>query len=189
MVENSEKNLRECILNKRISLKSDEYENLNKKIIENLKKVEEIEKAKIILGYYPIKKEANILPFLKELSLSKTVCLPYSLKEKRDLICVKVKSWERILKDEHGVPAPEIEEIIEENKIEIALVPAIAFDLFGNRIGYGYGYYDRFLPKLKKALKIGVVFDFQILDEIKNSKGARIDIIVSDRRIINAKRI
>jgi 5-formyltetrahydrofolate cyclo-ligase len=87
------------------------------------------------------------------------------------------------------VPAPEIEEIIEENKIEIALVPAIAFDLFGNRIGYGYGYYDRFLPKLKKALKIGVVFDFQILDEIKNSKGARIDIIVSDRRIINAKRI
>lgn len=176
--------LRNSLLNRRISLTLADYEKLSVGVVENLRKLSEIIKAKYILGYYPIKKEVNILQFLRELSLNKTICLPYSLKEKRDLICVKVISWDEIIKDEQGVPSPVLKEVVNEDKIEIALVPAVAFDLRGYRLGYGFGYYDNFLPKLKNALKIGVVFDFQIIDEIQDAKGAKVDLIVSESRII-----
>lgn len=50
--------------------------------------------------------------------------------------------------------------------IQLAVIPGMAFDKNGNRLGRGKGYYDRFLPQLNKVYKIGICFDFQLVETV-----------------------
>ncbi len=64
------------------------------------------------------------------------------------------------------------------------IVPGVAFDLAGNRLGQGAGYYDRLL-KSANGLKIGVAYDWQILDQLpREPHDVPMDVVVSDRRIL-----
>ena len=68
--------------------------------------------------------------------------------------------------------------------IDMIIVPGVAFDRKMNRMGRGKGYYDRFLPKLK-AIKVGVCFDFQLLDSLPyNDHDVKMDMIVSENDLI-----
>ncbi|MDE6098535.1 MAG: 5-formyltetrahydrofolate cyclo-ligase [Muribaculaceae bacterium] len=68
--------------------------------------------------------------------------------------------------------------------IEMVVVPGVAFDRRGNRIGRGKGYYDRLLSNLK-ALTVGVAYDFQLIDEIDSEEhDVRVNYIITDRHII-----
>ena len=69
--------------------------------------------------------------------------------------------------------------------IDLILVPGIAFDKEGHRIGYGFGYYDKFLKKVPKAIKIGLAFDFQIVDKIpREMHDVPVDLIVTEERVV-----
>ncbi len=76
----------------------------------------------------------------------------------------------KFIRNEWGVPEPEgIEEKIPETTFDLVIVPLLAFDKKGNRVGYGGGFYDRFLKKCKpNCLKIGVSF-FDAVDEITDA--------------------
>ena len=90
----------------------------------------------------------------------------------------------------------DIHKASDENKRILVLVPGVAFDVTGNRMGYGGGYYDRFLMDIDDSLnsvsrdetlvtKAGVGYDYQIVDEIPVEKyDVRMDMIVSEARII-----
>ena len=68
---------------------------------------------------------------------------------------------------------------------DIAIVPLLAADEQGNRLGYGGGYYDRYLGKNVKTLRIGYAFDFQILKEVPCEPwDEKLDVIITDKRII-----
>ena len=70
-------------------------------------------------------------------------------------------------------------------EIEAVLVPAVAFDGRGYRIGYGGGYYDRFLPEVPQAARIGAAFSCQVVAEIPaDSHDVPADRIVTEREII-----
>ena len=55
--------------------------------------------------------------------------------------------------------------VVRPNEFDLIICPALAVDLNGNRIGYGQGYYDRYLLKAYNAKFIALIFDFQLLDE------------------------
>jgi 5-formyltetrahydrofolate cyclo-ligase len=75
------------------------------------------------------------------------------------------------------------------SEVDVILVPALAVDPRGYRVGYGGGYYDRLLVTLPNALKIALVYDFQVVAEAPNeAHDAPVDWIVSDARIIRAER-
>lgn len=73
------------------------------------------------------------------------------------------------------------------NDMEMIVVPAIAYDRSGNRVGRGKGYYDRLLSHTK-ALKVGIAYDFQVVDEIDaEPHDVKVDIIITDKAVIRLK--
>lgn len=72
--------------------------------------------------------------------------------------------------------------------IDLVIVPAVAYDCTGNRVGRGKGYYDRLLASTK-ATKIGVGYDFQVIDDVveTDSHDVPVDIVITERRTIRVK--
>jgi len=143
----------------------------------------------IIAGYYPSYYEANILGFLEEASKRKfRIVLPVI----KSSISMSFKSW--IFKDplyvsKFGILEPENskKQIIP----DLIIVPLVAFDKQLNRIGYGKGYYDRSLRKIKnikkKTVALGIAYSFQKCKSIPISKhDFKLDYIFTERGIISS---
>ena len=85
------------------------------------------------------------------------------------------------------IEEPTGDDIEDIDNIELIIVPGIAYDNRGNRVGRGKGYYDRLLSRTK-ATKIGIGYDFQLVDEIDSDPhDITMDIVITDSRIINIK--
>lgn len=83
-----------------------------------------------------------------------------------------------------NIEEPDGDDTIDMSQIDMVVVPAVAYDRAGNRIGRGKGYYDRLLQGLK-ALTVGLAYDFQLVDDIESEPhDVRVDYIVTDRRAI-----
>ncbi|MBK8170904.1 MAG: 5-formyltetrahydrofolate cyclo-ligase [Sandaracinaceae bacterium] len=71
--------------------------------------------------------------------------------------------------------------------VDLVIVPALAFDDKGHRIGYGAGYYDRLLPTLANAVRIGIAFDFQLIAEAPvQANDVPVHTVVTDARVLSA---
>lgn len=68
--------------------------------------------------------------------------------------------------EKYGIPEPASEKLLDESKLDMVIVPGVAFDEKNNRMGRGAGYYDRILKRLPNTKKIGLAFGFQMIDEV-----------------------
>ncbi len=154
---------------------------LSEKAFQNLLKIDlgEIDKIFIYNSFGSELDTSKIIEyFLRE---NKNVYIP---RVEGDVMkSVKVENSSCFKRSLFGIFEPEGD--AEEIDNFIAIMPCLAVDMQGNRIGYGGGYYDKFLAN-KSAKKIVLCYDFQILDEI-NSCGhdVRADFIVTDKRVID----
>lgn len=74
---------------------------------------------------------------------------------------------------------------VQEFEVDLVLVPALAADERGHRIGWGKGFYDRLLPLMPRAVRVALVFDFQLVAEVPDTQGdERVDWVVTDARAI-----
>ena len=85
-------------------------------------------------------------------------------------------------------PRPGSGRVVAWEEVEVALVPGLAFDLQGNRLGRGGGHYDRALARMDpKALKIGLAFDFQVVERLPaEARDMPVDLVVTETRMIGA---
>ena len=122
--------------------------------------------AKAILAYCPIGSEPDIRPALEEaLRQGKQVCLPKCNPETREMVFHPIASLEGLQPGAHGIPEPEesnSEFIIQHSAL--CLVPGIAFDRAGFRLGYGGGYYDRFLAWHRQLRTLGICYEMLFRD-------------------------
>ncbi len=121
-----------------------------------------------VLFFAPQPEELDIWPLVESgIAAGKTVALPRYVKSSRSYTAAVVRDLHSDLRRGHfGVREPNpICEEIPLNRLDLVLVPGVAFDLHGRRLGRGKGYYDRLLADVC-GLKCGVAFDEQIVDEV-----------------------
>jgi 5-formyltetrahydrofolate cyclo-ligase len=87
----------------------------------------------------------------------------------------------------YGIRQPEVnsDDVVSKDSIDLVLIPGLAFDLSGYRLGYGKGYYDRWLKDISLSKTVGLAYDFQITDKLPIGKlDLPIGAIVTEQRII-----
>lgn len=178
------KEIRKMLLEKRNLMDKKTVEKNTDLIIKNLKKY--VENAKNIMIFMDMGNEVNITKLL-ELYPTKTFFIP-KIFPKREMKINKYNKNELIL-HKFGYYESSSNDFYDEEILDVVIVPALAFDSKKNRIGFGGGYYDTFLEKVRKsnnkALFIGVCYDFQIIDNIPTEKhDVTLDFVVSESKII-----
>lgn len=145
---------------------------------------------KVFALYYPTRNEVDIRPLVNDLwRRRKVVLFPRICPDTNLMEFRQVYSFDDFTAGPFKLMEPDIScPIWVPGQIEVVIVPGVAFDLRGYRIGFGGGYYDRFLPALKQgAIKIAPVFEFQIIDELPHEEhDQKVDWLVSEARLINA---
>jgi 5-formyltetrahydrofolate cyclo-ligase len=145
-------------------------------------------KARVIMAYMPIWDEVDILPLiLKALSEGRTIVVPKCDPVGRTMSVYAVENLDYDLSCGFaGILEPDVKKRLPYTEsIDLILVPGRAFDLKGNRLGRGQGYYDRFLVSYATALKVGVAFDFQVLKQIEVSEhDVSMNYVVTEKRIL-----
>ncbi len=97
-----------------------------------------------------------------------------------------VPSLQALIPSRFGIlEPPATSPTIAPQALEVIVIPALAADPRGYRIGYGQGHYDRLLPQMPQALKICVLYDFQLIAEVPNEPhDQRVDVVVTDQRMV-----
>lgn len=120
--------------------------------------------AKTVLAYWSMEDEVFTQAFVKQWSKEKTLLLPCV---KGDELEIRYFDGEDNLRpgEAFGIGEPVGGLFTDLDKIDVILVPGVAFDQLGNRLGRGKGYYDKIL-KNTRGYKIGICFSFQVMDEV-----------------------
>lgn len=165
-LSSSKKELRKFFLDKRMKLSDTEVEKKSERIINRVLESDEFKQAKKVHTYLSIKdkNEVRTFSFIKScFNRKKTVVVPRIVGngvmehiELNSLDDLKVNSW--------GVPEPDTNTNVEVNKLNLIIVPMVAGDYAKNRLGYGKGFYDRFLDK-SNAVKMGLLFNCQLYEK------------------------
>ena len=133
--------------------------------------------ASIVLLYYSLKDEVDTHEFVRKWSREKLVLLPVVKGEELE---PRVSTGpEDLATGAYGIGEPTGELFTDYAAIDFAVIPGVAFDATGNRLGRGKGYYDRLLPRLT-AFKAGICFPFQLVEEVPAEPfDIRMDTIIS----------
>ncbi len=184
--------IRASILSQRNALPPSDVTRKTTLIRKRLYHLQEFQLARTILFYVSYGSEVATHEMIQEcLASGKMVVVPCTDAKKKTLSLSQLRRW-----DDLGVGAYQIQEPRVECRCEVSLeavdlilVPGIAFDVTGHRIGHGMGYYDRLLSENVKATKIGLAFDFQVVEMIPaEHHDVSVDMIITEKRIIHAKK-
>lgn len=129
------------------------------------------------------KPEVDTILLIEELwQLGKKVAVPKCHPKTREMTFYAIESFAQLetvymhLRE----PIPEKCELVDANEMDIILVPGVVFDRFGYRIGYGGGYYDRYVLNYKKGKLMSLLFDEQIVNRVPSEEhDCPVDIIVT----------
>ena len=173
------KALREKIRLQRKSLGKDFIKTNSELIKTKLFQTDEYKKAKSILFYVSFENEVDTFDMIKEALLEKTVAVP--IVQEDNIVASVIKDFSNLdSENNYEIKEPSVINNIE--NIDLVIVPGLAFDKYGNRVGFGKGYYDKFLKGHKT---IALCFDFQIFDKVPaEDHDVPINIILSEKQIL-----
>jgi 5-formyltetrahydrofolate cyclo-ligase len=147
-----------------------------------------ISSSAIIAGFMPLKSEINPLPLLQKLAAKGAqLALPAIAGRGKPLIMRAWRFGEPLDRGQWGIrePTPEAPEV----DPAILLVPLLAFDRAGHRIGYGAGYYDMTIARLRQlqpVTAVGIAFAAQEVAKIPTTpRDARLDLVLTEREVID----
>ena len=181
-----EKNqVRELLAQKRRLLTKDKVLELSAEVLAHLEELPAFQSAKTVLIYYPTHNEVDVLPLIKRYKKEKTFLFP--VVRRRTMTACPYEGNAKMHRGKYNIPEPTTDPFT--GKIDLIILPGVGFDLYGNRLGRGGGYYDRYLSKLKReTILVGVGYDFQLIEEVPaDRRDKRLHYIVTSHGITKAK--
>lgn len=181
------KEIRKMILNKRDNIEIEERILKDKKIFDSFVKSEYYKSAKVIFSFVSFGSEVNtkniIVQAIKD---HKTVCVPKVISKAEGIKTYRIEGLNELEEGYYHILEPKTHCIeIDKRTIDLIIIPGVSFDRNGGRIGYGGGFYDRFLYDIEGAvLKIALAYELQVLQDIPMLQhDIRIDALITEREI------
>ncbi|GAA0108742.1 MULTISPECIES: 5-formyltetrahydrofolate cyclo-ligase [Clostridium] len=188
MNKEEKKVLRNKILEIRDSLNNNEKELIDNKIFNELINTDLYKRSINIFIYISFSNEINTRNIIeKAFKDKKNVFIPKVYKDDKLMKAIKLNSIDELKKNSMGILEPiDDSNYIEKENIDLIVVPGVVFDKECNRIGYGGGYYDRYLKDIKsKKNKIALAYDLQIVDKIESEvHDIKVDYIITNTRAL-----
>ncbi len=142
--------------------------------------------SSFIFIYVSLNNEVNTHDIIKEsLKNGKRICVPKVKSIKEGMEALEIKDFSELVEcGTYKILEPKnFENKVDPKEIDLAILPGLAFDNEGGRLGYGGGFYDRFLPKLKnESPKIALAYDFQMVNSVpRDFHDILVDEIITDQ--------
>ena len=169
--------VRELLAQKRRVLSKEEIAEQSIKALAVVEQMPCFLAAKTVLIYYPTHNEVDVLPLIKRYKKEKTFLFP--VVHRKEMTACPYEGNAKMHRGKFNIPEPTTEPYM--GHIDLILVPGVGFDVKGNRLGRGGGYYDRFIARQgKNTLLVGIGYDFQLVDEVPaNRLDKRLDFVVA----------
>ena len=125
--------------------------------------------AKTIYGYLPYNQEVCTVPMLRRaLEEGKRVAVPKVYGD--DMKFIYLDDLSQVAKGYAGIPEPVANGPVAQDETALVLMPGLAFDRAGHRIGYGGGFYDKFLAREPHHPTVALCYDFQVMDRLETEE-------------------
>lgn len=177
--------VRREILAERDRLPEGERAAMSAAIADQLLAVDELRDVGTVMAFWSFGSEVDTLPLLERLQVEgKQVALPRI--EGRDVVPVAYATGDPLSETSFGAKEPVAGRPIAPSALDVVVVPGVAFDRDGGRVGYGAGFYDRLLGKLRDdAFAVAVAFGVQVVERVPaGGTDRRVDAIVTEREVI-----
>ncbi|MBI4632525.1 MAG: 5-formyltetrahydrofolate cyclo-ligase [Deltaproteobacteria bacterium] len=185
------KHIRKTILASRNALSGRQIESMSRRIFERFTRLDEARICSTMMAFLHFGTEVITDTIIawgwRE---GKRVAVPLCQPETKQLIISAIETFDDVEPGYFGVREPKkhLLKPLEKSQIDLVLVPGVAFDRRGYRVGYGGGYYDRFLSAIGKDVpKIGLVFASQLIEAVPaDSHDLPVDKIITEEEVIVA---
>ena len=184
-IQHQKQELRTQFKSYREQLSDQQYASFNRRIRERLAALPEVSRSRMVHSYWslPTRREIDIRPLIQQWHAEgKTIVLP--VMRGLDLLHVPFEGTSQLAKNSWGLYEPTGSKTVPVTDLELVVVPALGASRRGHRIGYGKGYYDRFLADVR-AVTVGLVFDACLKGTVPvEPHDVPLDIIVTENEVI-----
>ncbi len=163
------KELRRAIRDRKRAMTEEEIISRSARLGELFRASEAYQKAKTIYGYLPYNQEVRTVPMLEQaIRDGKRVAVPKVYGEEMKFLYLD--DLTQVAKGYAGIPEPISDEPVAEDETALVLMPGLAFDPQGHRIGYGGGFYDKFLSREPNHPTVALCYEFQMLPQLETEE-------------------
>ena len=191
MVQQRKREIRNKVQEERDALSRGEWAAQSEAVFQRLWSVEDFQDAGTVFFFLSFRSEVDTVPMIKRaMAEGKRVCLPYTCTDSKQMVASHILDFEGDLEPgNYDIMEPRADSIrpVPPEEIDVIVMPGVAFDSSGRRLGYGGGYYDRFLDRCQPdCLRIAPCFCLQVIEEVPCAEhDQRIHMIVTEKRVIN----
>lgn len=189
---NEKKAFRKTMLAKRDALPLEERINADKARNELIRNWKAYKEAELLLFYVSYRSEADTLQLIKEaLKEGRNVAVPKVVGS--EMVFYRITDFSQLVEGYKGILEPDrsrAETVTGLPKRTLLFVPGCAFDEFGGRMGYGGGFYDRFMEKYPETKRVAFAYEEQLVAEVPREVHDRlVDVIVTGARIVQVAKV
>jgi 5-formyltetrahydrofolate cyclo-ligase len=179
--------VRRAAIERRDLLSEDERSANSERIVERVLALPEVGAAGTVMAFWSFGSEVQTSALIERLHGSGTrVVLPRVVEG--ELEAVVYAPGDPVAAASFGAMEPAGRDVVPAEEVDVVIVPGVAFDRRGGRVGYGGGFYDRLLSKAPAVPAVAVAFAVQLVDEVpQGGSDSRVDVIVTEDEVIRPR--
>lgn len=179
--------LRRAAIERRDLLSAGERSAKSERIVDRVLALPEVGAARTVMAFWSFGSEVQTAALIQRLhEAGKRVVLPRIAEG--EIAVVTYAPGDPVAATSFGAMEPVGAELVPAEEVDVVIVPGVAFDRRGGRVGYGGGFYDRLLSKAPSAPAVAVAFDVQLVDAVPQGRSdSRVDVIVTEDEVIRPR--